>query len=131
MDNKKLNFSIFEGKIGYVIVILLLMILCLCMPTKTIITPSPVGIEVTPNVAVNVQSATPDVIIEPQINILTNVPKDVPRYNEEMVRAIMRDYDFPWMPIKSLEIEHHGGRIWYVYATFQNTTRLYIFDEPL
>ena len=54
-----------------------------------------------------------------------------PRYTEDMVRAVMRNYDYPWPVVKPLKIQHQSGRIWYVFATFQNTTRLYIFDEPL
>lgn len=72
-----------------------------------------------------------DIFLDPVIDVCVELTGEEPRYTEEMVRTVMRDYDYPWLPIKPLKIEHHGGRIWYVYATFQNTTRLYIFDEPL
>lgn len=85
---------------------------------------------IVPEVPVNIEvTCDPIIEIDPCIEAIFDT--DVPRYDEETVKAIMRDYDYPWPLITPLKVEHHEGRIWYVYATFQGTKRLYVFDEPL
>jgi len=122
-----MNFE--ANKPIYIIVMLMLMILCLSMPTKTIITPSPIGIEITPDVAVNVQSAVPDILVEPEINVLPNVYEQ--RYTPELIRIVYENRDFPYS-VNSIDSVYQGNGLWIVTVTFNSfevKSKRYIFDE--
>lgn len=124
-----MNFQ--AGKPFYIVVGCLIAVLCLCVPNKIIVEPSPVGIEVTPNVAVNVQSAVPDVIVEPEINVVPNVVQYEQRYTEKLVNIAMQNKDYPY-PVNSITSEYIDNGIWIVTVRFNDLkikSKQYIFDE--
>ena len=126
-----MNFIV--SKPFYVIVALLILIICLCAfgllnQSTIIVEPTPVE----PNVAVNVQSAVPDVIVESQINVYQDVYEQ--RYTEELVIIAMKNKDYPWL-VQVLDgkyqifPEYQDKGIWIVTVDFQSFSRQYIFDE--
>jgi len=96
-----------------------LLLLCSCTP-DIIVEPSPVAVE--PDVAVNVQSAIPDIIVESQIYER--------RYTEELVNIAMENAR-PWKPwiAKNITSEYIDKGIWLVTVDFKSFKRQYIFDE--
>jgi len=118
------------NKAMYIIVMLLLMILCLCMPTKTVITPSPIGIEVMPATPeICVESAVPDITVSP----VGEMPYKQ-RYTKELVIIAMKNRDYPWQTQVingeyQIFPEYIQNGIWIVTVDFQSFSRQYIFDE--
>ena len=124
-----MNFQ--ASKPFYIVVILLLIMLCLFVP-KVVITPSPVGIEVTPDVHVEVQSATPEICVEsPNVEVIIEDNKD--GWTEETISIRMGNKEYPWA-VHNIVAERYNNRLWIVTVTFKDhggffRTREYIFDE--
>jgi len=99
------------------------------LPAKTVITPSPIGIEVMPATPeICVESAVPDITVSPVGEIVISEVYSE-RYTEELVKIVMENKIYPWPMGKVTSVEYQGNGLWLVTVKFRTLSRQYVFDE--
>jgi len=99
------------------------------LPAKTVITPSPIGIEVMPATPeICVESAVPDITVSPVGEIVISEVYSE-RYTEELVKIVMENKIYPWPMGKVSSVEYQGNGLWLVTVKFRTLSKQYIFDE--
>ena len=99
------------------------------LPAKTVITPSPIGIEVMPSTPeICVESAVPDITVSPIGEIVISEVYSE-RYTEELVKIVMENKIYPWPMGKVSSVEYQGNGLWLVTVKFRTLSRQYVFDE--
>ena len=99
------------------------------LPAKTVITPSPIGIEVMPATPeICVESAVPDITVSPVGEIVISEVYSE-RYTEELVKIVMENKIYPWPMGKVSSVEYQGNGLWLVTVKFRTLSRQYVFDE--